>query len=178
MIDPDPLPPVPTASGGMASSRYFVVRDADARDHGVIVEFNLRLAIETEGKQLDPTVLARGVARALADPAGLRYWVAETRPAEGGPEGTVVGQAAVTREWSDWRDGWLWWFQSVYVHPDHRRRGVFRALHRQITSAARATGDVIGLRLYVEKANERAQRTYQSLGFRPGGYDVYEDLWF
>jgi GNAT superfamily N-acetyltransferase len=142
----------------------------------VIVEFNIQLALETEGKQLDPAVLARGVARALAHPDGLRYWVAETARGEGGAA-TVVGQAAVTREWSDWRDGWLWWFQSVYVHPDHRRRGVFRALHQQIKSAARAAGDVIGLRLYVEKANQRAHQTYQALGFLPGGYDVYEDLW-
>jgi GNAT superfamily N-acetyltransferase len=156
-----------------------VVRDAAARDHPVIVEFNLRLALETEAKQLDPAVLARGVARALADPDGLRYWVAEALPGEASQEpGTVVGQAAVSREWSDWRDGWIWWFQSVYVHPDHRRRGVFRALHQQITSAARTAGNVIGLRLYVENANARAQRTYQDLGFKPGGYQVYEDLGF
>ena len=172
----DPPPPAPMATGGTASSRFLVVRDADTRDHGVIVGFNLQLALETESKQLDPSVLARGVARALADPDGLRYWVAEIHQPEGGPEGTVVGQAAVTREWSDWRDGWVWWFQSVYVHPDHRRRGVFRALHRQITTAAREAGDVIGLRLYVEIANERAQRTYRNLGFKPGGYHVYEDL--
>jgi len=178
LIDPDPRPPAPAATGATASSRFLVVRDADARDHRVIVEFNLRLALETEAKQLDPAVLARGVARALADPDGLRYWVAETRHGEAGQDGTVVGQAAVTREWSDWRNGWVWWFQSVYVHPDHRRRGVFRALHQQIKSAARAAGDVIGLRLYVENANERAQRTYQDLGFKPGGYHVYEDLWF
>jgi GNAT superfamily N-acetyltransferase len=177
LIDPPvPLPPR-AATRRAASSEWLEVRDADARDHGVIVEFNLRLALETEGKQLDPAVLARGVARALAHPDGLRYWVAVTRQGDGG-EGAVVGQAAVTREWSDWRDGWVWWFQSVYVHPDHRRRGVFRALHQQITRAARAAGDVIGLRLYVEHANERAQRTYQDLGFKPGGYHVYEDLWF
>jgi GNAT superfamily N-acetyltransferase len=174
----DPPPPAPIVPGMTAVARSLVVRDAETRDHGVIVEFNLRLALETEAKQLDPAVLARGVARALADPAGLRYWVAETRQEAAGPELTVVGQAAVTREWSDWRDGWVWWFQSVYVHPDHRRRGVFRTLHQQITRAARAAGDVIGLRLYVEIANERAQRTYQDLRFKPGGYHVYEDLWF
>ena len=78
-------------------------------------------------------VLARGVAAALADPDRLRYWVAEDRE-----RAAVVGQAAITREWSDWRNGWIWWFQSVYVHPDHRGRGVFRALHAHIRDAARA----------------------------------------
>jgi GNAT superfamily N-acetyltransferase len=148
------------------------VRDAQPGDHAAIVEFNARLAVESEGKQLDPSVLARGVTTALAEPDRLRYWLAEDRET-----GVIVGQAAISREWSDWRNGWVWWFQSVYIHRDHRRRGVFRALHRHIRAQARAAVDVIGLRLYVEAANDHAQRTYQSLGFTPGGYHVYEDLW-
>jgi GNAT superfamily N-acetyltransferase len=159
----DPLPPF---------ADPLLVRDALPGDHATIVEFNARLAAETEGKQLDRTVLARGVTRALADPDRLRYRLAEIRET-----GTVVGQAAISREWSDWRDGWAWWFQSVYVHRDHRRGGVFRALHHQIRSEARAAPDVIGLRLYVESANDRAQQTYQALGLEPGGYRVYEELW-
>ena len=146
------------------------VRAADRADLDAIVVFNVALAAETESKTLDPIVLARGVLAALGDPDRLRYWVAET------PAG-VVGQAAVTREWSDWRAGWVWWFQSVYVHADARRTGVFRALYRQVREEARAAGDVVGLRLYVEHANDRAKRTYQSLGMNPGGYDVFEEIW-
>jgi GNAT superfamily N-acetyltransferase len=146
------------------------IRAARRGDRAAIVAFNLALALETESKVLDPVVLGRGVERALADPDRLRYWVAEA-------EGVVVGQAAVTREWSDWRDGWIWWFQSVYVVPDRRRRGVFRALFETIRAEARSAGDVIGLRLYVENANHRAHRTYEALGLKPGGYHVYEDLW-
>jgi GNAT superfamily N-acetyltransferase len=159
-----------------------IVRSAVPDDHTIIVEFNARLALESEGKTLDPSVLARGVAQALADPERLRYWVAQTAENDSGAPGAagagiVIGQAAVTREWSDWRNGWVWWFQSVYVHPDHRRRGVFRALHHRIRSEALASADVIGLRLYVEDANRRAQETYTGLGMKPGGYHVYEELW-
>jgi GNAT superfamily N-acetyltransferase len=161
----------PPSSPGKSSWR---VRQARAGDHATIVDFNARLAAETEGKRLEPSVLARGVTQALADPDRLRYWVAEYRDS---PHTKVVGQAAITREWSDWRNGWLWWFQSVYVHPDHRGRGVFRALYQQIRSEALADADVIGLRLYVENANAPAQSTYQALGMKPGGYQVYEDLW-
>ena len=125
-----------------------IVRDARPDDRDAIVAFNARLAEETEAKRLDPSVLARGVARALADPDRLRYWVAER-------DGRVVGQAAVTREWSDWRYGWIWWFQSVYVAPEARGLGVFRALHADIREAALDAGDVIGLRLYVEEDNHR-----------------------
>lgn len=148
------------------------VRDAIAADLDTIVGFNLGLAIETENKTLPLETLRSGVARALKDPERLRYWVAVA------PEtGQVIGQAAITREWSDWRNGWIWWFQSVYVHADHRSRGVFRALHNHIRTLAKSSPDVIGLRLYVEVENHRAQKTYQALGLTPGGYDVYEELW-
>ena len=154
------------------------IREARPEDLHVIVDFNARLAWETEDKRLDPDVLAKGVASALADPDRLRYWLAQAVDGEGDSQASrVVGQAAVTREWSDWRNGWIWWFQSVYVHLDFRGAGIFRALHAEIRSIARATPDVIGLRLYVEIHNDRAQRVYQSLGMKPGGYDVYEDLW-
>ena len=154
------------------------IREARPDDLDAIIDFNARLAQETEGKRLDPSVLARGVTAALADPDRLRYWIAEILEGDGESDaGRIVGQAAVTREWSDWRNGWIWWFQSVYVHPDYRGLGIFRALHAEIRSRAQATPDVIGLRLYVEIHNEQAQRVYQSLGMKPGGYDVYEDLW-
>jgi GNAT superfamily N-acetyltransferase len=149
-----------------------LVRAARPGDREAIITFNARLAWETEGKTLDPAILARGVDRALSDPDRLRYWVAQA-----GPGWPIVGQAAVTREWSDWRDGWLWWLQSVYVAPEFRARGVFRALYQKIRSRARARPDIIGLRLYVESANTRAQQVYQALGMRPGGYHVFEELW-
>jgi GNAT superfamily N-acetyltransferase len=154
------------------------IREACPEDLEVLIDFNARLADEIEGKRLDPVILGRGVAAALADPERLRYWVAEVREVNGESSVTrVIGQAAITREWSDWRNGWIWWFQSVYVHSDYRGAGTFRALHAKIRSDALATPNVIGLRLYVEIRNHRAQRVYQSLGMKPGGYDVYEELW-
>lgn len=154
------------------------IREAGPDDLDVIVEFNARLAHESEGKLLDRATLARGVAAALRDPDRLRYWVAEV-PASAGISATsrIIGQAATTREWSDWRDGWVWWFQSVYVHDEHRGQGIFRSIHRRIRDLALATPDVIGLRLYVETSNDQARRVYEGLGMKPGGYDVYEELW-
>ena len=148
------------------------IRPAVPADLAVIVEYNRLLALETESKVLDPAVLEAGVACALADPDRLRYWVAEFDGAS-----HPVGQAAVTREWSDWRMGWIWWFQSVYVAAGFRGRGVFRTLYQHIRDEARSLPDVIGLRLYVEDANEPAQKTYQALGMKPGGYSVYQELW-
>jgi GNAT superfamily N-acetyltransferase len=138
----------------------------------VIVEYNRRLALETESKVLDPAILESGVACALSDPERLRYWLAEV---EG--EQQPVGQAAITREWSDWRKGWIWWLQSVYIARPFRGRGIFRALYHQIRTEAQSLPDVIGLRLYVEDSNQPARQTYQALGMKPGGYSVYEELW-
>lgn len=148
------------------------IRQARLSDQMIVADFNRRLADESEGKRLDPERLAAGVASALGDPDRLRYFLAElAEPAE------VVGQAAISREWSDWRNGWIWWLQSVYVAEAHRGRGVFRELFRYIRALARNADDVIGLRLYVEDSNLPALRTYRALGLEPGGYSVYQELW-
>ena len=144
-----------------------LIRPARPDDAPTLVEFNRRMAEETEGIELDPSVLLRGVTRALADPAKGRYLVAEAA-------GRVVGQLMWTTEWSDWRDGWFWWIQSVYVAADARRAGVFAALYARIAADAAGAGDVIGLRLYVEENNARAQATYGRQGMSRTHYLIYE----
>jgi GNAT superfamily N-acetyltransferase len=144
-----------------------VIRRATPADAAVVVEFNRLLAQESEGKALDPVTLVPGVRAALEDPRKALYFLAE----EGGQ---VLGQLGVTFEWSDWRNGWFWWIQSVYVRPEARRRGVFRALFDQVRRLAAADPEVIGLRLYVENANKAAQQTYQQMGMRAAGYFVLE----
>ncbi|HXG11973.1 MAG TPA: GNAT family N-acetyltransferase [Gemmataceae bacterium] len=143
------------------------VRRAGPADAAVIVEFNRLLAEESEGKRLDPSLLTPGVAAALADERKALYFVAEL-------DGAVVGQMMITFEWSDWRNGWFWWIQSVYVRPEVRRRGVFRALFEHVHQAARRDPEVIGLRLYVENGNRAAQEVYARLGLKPAGYFVLE----
>jgi GNAT superfamily N-acetyltransferase len=143
------------------------IRRGRPHDANVLAEFNALMARETEGKKLDTAVVARGVARVFDDPAKGFYLVAEAG-------GEVVGQLMVTYEWSDWRDGWFWWVQSVYVRRDHRRRGVFRSLFDEVVRLARAAGDVVGLRLYVERDNARAGATYERLGMTDAGYLVRE----
>jgi GNAT superfamily N-acetyltransferase len=143
------------------------IRDARPSDTAVIARFNVKMAMETENRALDPGLIDPGVAAVLADATKGRYWVAEL-------DGEVIGQLMVTYEWSDWRNGAFWWIQSVYVRSDSRRKGVFSLLHRHVESIARATPDVCGLRLYVERDNRRAQKTYLALGMSAPGYQVME----
>ena len=143
------------------------IRPAAAGDCEAIVEFNRLLALESEDKQLDGDTLRTGVAAVLADPHKGRYFVAER-------EGQVVGQLAITFEWSDWRNGWMWWLQSVYVHADSRRCGVFRALYEYVCDLARGDPSVIGIRLYVEEANHTARATYARHGFEAIPFVIYQ----
>jgi GNAT superfamily N-acetyltransferase len=133
----------------------------------VLADFNQALAAQTEGKDLDRARLEAGIAHALADASRGTYFVAER-------DGRVAGALLVTREWSDWRDGWFLWIQSVYTLPEERRSGVYRALYRHVLEQARAAGDVCGIRLYVERENDRARATYAALGMRESSYRIYE----
>ncbi len=143
------------------------IRRATPDDVPVLVAFNAALAWESEHKRLDPAVLTAGVRAVFDDPARGFYTVAER-----GSE--VVGQMMITFEWSDWRNGWFWWVQSVYVRADARRTGVFRELYRTIEREAAADPTVIGLRLYFETDNTRAQATYRSLGMADTTYGMME----
>ena len=145
------------------------VRPAAAADTERLVDFNCRLAAETEDKTLDRDVVRRGVMAVLAEPARGRYRVAER-------DGRVVGALAVTVEWSDWRDGEWWWLQSVYVVAEARRSGVFAALWAELEREARERPEVLGLRLYVEHDNTTAQATYRRVGMQPLPYHLYQKL--
>ncbi len=147
-----------------------LVRDAGPDDVAVIAEFNSRLAEESEHKRLDPQVIERGVARGMARPGQCRYFLAEI-------DGQVVGQTMITFEWTDWRDGVLYWLQSVFVRHEYRGRGVFRALFDHVMQTAKTDPDARGIRLYVERENAAALATYGRLGMQPSGHLLYEIDW-
>ncbi|MDH5763659.1 MAG: GNAT family N-acetyltransferase [Nitrospinota bacterium] len=149
------------------NKQFIPIREGRPEDASIIAEYNQRMALETEGKELDSKTVTQGVLQGLLQPDKCRYFVAEA-------QGSVIGQAMVTYEWSDWRNGDLWWIQSVYVHPGHRRQGVFTQLYRHIETLARNNGNVRGLRLYVEEENAAGQAVYQKLGMSHAGYHVYE----
>ena len=155
------------------------IRAAQANDLAWLAECAIAMAWETERKRLDAGTVRAGIEAGLADAAKARYFVAMHDAATAGAEviGVPVGTLMLTTEWSDWRNGDWWWIQSVYVLPAHRRQGVYAALYRHVAQLARDCVGVIGLRLYVEKDNAVAQRTYAALGMEDAGYLLYQD-WF
>ena len=143
------------------------VRRAHTDDTEVIAQFNEAMAAETEAKTLDPDTVRQGV-RALLDGAADGFYLIAERG------GRAVGALMITTEWSDWRNGQFWWIQSVYVRPDARRQGVYAALHAHVEEIATADDAVCGLRLYVERANDDARRTYEAMGLTETSYRMYE----
>ena len=147
----------------------FSIRPAQSEDTGVIARFQLEMARETENKALDAETVKFGVSNALKNSSNGFYLVASNE------KETVIASLLVTFEWSDWRNGVFWWIQSVYVEPEARGHGIFRALFENVKARARNEGNVCGLRLYVEGDNRKAQAVYAKLGMHQTPYRVYEE---
>jgi GNAT superfamily N-acetyltransferase len=142
-------------------------RAAQPSDRDVIVDFQVAMARETEDVGLDRAICTRGVAAVLADPSLGRYYVAES-------DGRIVASLLLTYEWSDWRNGMVWWIQSVYVVPEMRGQRVYAGLYEHVKRLAEGEEPVRGIRLYVDRRNTRAQQVYTRLGMDGEHYQVFE----
>ena len=145
------------------------IRRAIREDAEAIAGFNRAMAWETEGYGMDENASRAGVNGLFAAPHYGFYLVAEAAD-------EVVGSLLITFEWSDWRNGLVWWIQSVYVQPHWRRQGIYRRLYQQVKQLAAVQGGVRGFRLYVEKNNHAAQRTYAELGMREADYFLFQEM--
>jgi len=143
------------------------IRQAEMRDLPVLLDFQKKLAFESEGVSLDEDLLSKGLTSLLQDASKGVYNIVEE-------DGLAIGCYLVTYEWSDWRNGMVWWMQSVYVHTDQRKKGVFRKMYEHIIAAIQSSDELIGLRLYVDKTNEKAMKVYSSMGMNGDHYTVYE----
>lgn len=141
-------------------------REALPADASAIIEFQIAMARETEELELDRAILTKGVEALFDDPNLGRYYVAEE-------DGRIAGSLMITYEWSDWRNGMVWWIQSVYVTPEFRRRGVYAGLYQHVKSMVEQSA-VRGIRLYVDKRNTPAQEVYTRLGMNGEHYLVFE----
>jgi len=144
------------------------IRKAQKQDIDALIGFNEAMALETEGKELSTGTLRKGVEAVFDDPQKGFYVVAQD-------SGRAVGGLMITFEWSDWRNAWFWWIQSVYVLPEARGKRIYSELYDFVKREAAAAGNVCGFRLYVEKENVHAQRVYEKLGMDETYYLLYEE---
>jgi GNAT superfamily N-acetyltransferase len=143
------------------------VRTAVPSDYSLIVDFQLKMAHETESIALDEDQLTKGVQAIFEHNEKGKYFIAEY-------EGEAVASLMISFEWSDWRNSTIWWIQSVYVMPQHRRKGIYASMYEHIRQLAMVEKAVGGIRLYVDKSNEIAKKTYAALGMNGEHYQVFE----
>jgi ribosomal protein S18 acetylase RimI-like enzyme len=146
-----------------------IIRKALSQDATELAEFNINMARDTEGMELIPEVIAAGVKTMIDNPQMGYYLVVEL-------DNGIQASLMVTTEWSDWRNGIFWWIQSVYVRPDYRRQGLYAELYTRVKELAEQEPAVCGFRLYVERENSSAQKTYEALGMHETEYKMYEEL--
>lgn len=150
------------------SNNIYEITVGTNNDINAIAAFQVAMAMESEGTTLDLERVTRGVTMAMADEAKGKYIVARI-------DGKAVGSLMLTREWSDWNCQWYWWIQSVYVEPQHRKKGVYKAMYSKVKQMAQAE-NVSQVRLYVDKTNTSAQQAYQCLGMNETHYLMYEEV--
>lgn len=144
-----------------------IIRKSKPEEWPLIVGFQLLMAEETEGIQLDKNELTKGVLSVFEQPEKGCYFFATLN-------NTVVGMLMITYEWSDWRNKTIFWIQSVYIDRAYRRKGVYSKLYQHIRQLAAHDPQVGGIRLYVDKTNLLAKATYTQLGMNGQHYQVFE----
>jgi len=143
------------------------IRKAVRSDLKTLIDFQIRLAWESENVALDANILEKGISALFADPNRGAYYVAVN-------DSEVVGCHMITYEWSDWRNGMVLWIQSVYVKETYRQQGIFRAMYENLLQTVKADSGLVGIRLYVDNTNVRAQKTYATMGMNGDHYSVFE----
>jgi len=152
----------------MSNIENFRIRFGRLNDADKLAVFNKAMAFETEGYNLDFQTVLSGIKNLMLQTELGFYLIAET-------DDGLVGTLMITYEWTDWRDGLFWWIQSVYVVPEMRNKGVYKALYQKVKELAASDKRVRGFRLYVDKDNERAIEVYKKMGMTETNYLLYEE---
>ena len=145
------------------------VRYATPAEARRLVDFNLALALESEGLAMEEKTVSAGVLAVMSHPERGFYLVAEL---DGAPAGCLL----VTYEWSDWRNKTFWWISSYYVKPEFRGRGIYTAMDEKLQELAAKDGNVCGFRTYAHKGHKQAQDAFRNLGMVEKEYIIFEDM--
>lgn len=144
-----------------------VVTEANSGIQANIVDFQVAMAKETEGIELDRHVVEKGVKAVFDDSSKGKYYIATIND-------KVAASLLTTFEWSDWRNGEVYWIQSVYVLPEFRKQGVYKMMYKYIQDQIAELPNIMGIRLYVDSDNKPAQTVYAKLNMDGNHYRLFE----
>ena len=113
----------------------------------------------TQEAELNPDAerQRRALELIFAEPSRARIYVAREA-------GTVIAMAALHFTTSTAEGGKAAWFEDCIVRPEHRRKGIGKALLEHVIAQARAEG-ALRVMLLTDGDNERAQALYRKAGF-------------
>lgn len=144
-----------------------IITKANLQNTPTIAHFQVKMAMETENYKLDLNTVIKGVNAVFNNQELGQYYIAEIN-------GETIASLLTTYEWSDWRNAKVLWIQSVYVLPKYRRKGIFTKFYEHIKTLAKKDSNIGGIRLYVDKTNTSAQKTYAKVGMNGEHYQLYE----
>lgn len=145
------------------------ISQASAQDIELFVDFQQQMGRETENVNLSAEILRQGLLGLFEKPERGTYWCVEW-------QGQKVGCFMTMGEWSEWRNGTVLWIHSVYVLSQFRGKGIFRGIYVYLQEMVNNSNEYRGLRLYVDKRNERASKIYAKLGMNNEHYEMFEWL--
>ena len=143
------------------------IRKASINDLKTLINFQIEMAVETENFKLNNENVKRGVKAVFNNSSKGEYYIAEEK-------NKIIGSFLITPEWSDWKNGTILWIQSVFVIPEYRKKGVFKKMYIHMKRIVDNSEKYLGLRLYVNKKNIVAQKTYEKIGMDNKRYKIYE----
>ncbi len=145
--------------------KAYIIRRAKLADLEKLVSFTVAEAKEAEGIDLSPENVHRSVLAALENETLGKYWVLA------GENDEIIGNISIVREWSNWKGGYYWWIQSLFIQPEFRGLGLMQMLIDTVKEEARK-GEGLELRLCVHSTNIRALKAYRKSGFSESDYRI------
>jgi ribosomal protein S18 acetylase RimI-like enzyme len=144
-------------------------REAKETEYKIIADFQEKMAWETEHFKLDINTVIKGVQAVFNDISKGKYFIVEDN-------GKLIASLLTTYEWSDWRNNFVIWIQSVYVLPEYRKKGVFKIMYSEIKKIVKSSEKYSGIRLYVDNTNVNAQKVYKKSGMKGDHYGLFEEM--
>lgn len=141
--------------------------EANAEDIGTLADLQCAMAWETESYKLDKSTVSKGLQALFDDATKGKYYKLRH-------EQKIIGCMLNTFEWSEWRNGYILWIQSLYIVPEFRGKGLFGLVYQHLQNLVNTSEELQGIRLYVDKTNVKATKVYEALGMNGDHYHFFE----
>ena len=140
------------------SMEQFMVKNMTTEDISTFISFQKIMAKETEGVNLDDSSIAGALEYLINDDSYGKAFMAKL-----GPNGVSVGTCYINYGYDVLSNKFTIWVQSVFVHPEYRKKGIFSKIFNHLELVARQL-NASRISLFVDFSNLPAQKVYEKMG--------------